>query len=105
MARNSPVPRPRRRARSGRAHAAAAIGGATPGASDPGTTAPPLDDARIVYGWLARLTTDPAEAERLLVEILGLARSRTPACLRGAPQRTHLQFLTVQSVLRLRGVL
>lgn len=67
--------------------------------------APVSDDARTVYGWLSRLTTDPAETERLTVEILGRARTRAPARLRTAAPRIRLQFLTIQSVLRLRGVL
>jgi hypothetical protein len=63
------------------------------------------DDARIVYGWLSRLTTDSADAERLLFEILGRARTGGPACLRTASPSTRLQYLTIESVLRLRGVL
>ena len=63
------------------------------------------DDARTVYGWLTRLTADPAEAERLVVEILRQSRTTAPAHLRAAPDSTRLQYLTVSSVLRLRGVL
>jgi hypothetical protein len=58
-----------------------------------------------VYGWLTRLTTDPAEAEQLLVEVLRRSRTTAPTCLRSASDATRLQFLTVSSVLRLRGVL
>jgi hypothetical protein len=102
MARNAPLlPRPRR----GRRAVAAA---STPG----GGTAPTIpaaasvpDDLRTVYGWLSRLTTDSAEVERLLVEILRRSRTTGPACLRAAPETTRLQHLTVSSVLRLRGVL
>jgi hypothetical protein len=91
--------------RTARAHAAVAMAapaGATPAAP---STAPVPDDARIVYGWLSRLSTDPAETERLLVEILRRSRIAAPACLRAATDTTRLQFLTVQSVLQLRGVL
>jgi hypothetical protein len=63
------------------------------------------DDFRTVYGWLSRLTADPAEAEQLLVEILRGSRTAAPACLRTASDVTRLQFFTVSSVLRRRGVL
>jgi len=66
---------------------------------------PVPDDLRTVYGWLARLGTDPADIERLLTEILRRSRAAAPPCLRTAPDDTRLRFLTVQSVLRLRGVL
>ena len=77
------------------------------GDSLPSTPAQPPepDVARTVYGWLARLVPDPDDAERLLVEVLRRSRSAPPACLRSASEATLLQFLTVQSVLRLRGVL
>jgi hypothetical protein len=107
MARNAPrVPRPRRSRRT-RETAAAPTGRA--GAPDPHPAANPSaslpDDAATVYGWLTRLTTDPAETERLLIEIVRLARTSPPACVRAASDHTRLQFLTVRSVLRQRGVL
>jgi hypothetical protein len=89
MARNTPVRRPRRRARTERALPAA----------------PSADDIGTVYSWLCRFTENPAECERLLVDVLRRARSAPPACLRSAPEATRLQFLTVQSILQLRGVL
>src|SRR6476646_1433298 len=110
MARDAPVPRPRRRAGTARVEAAAPV--ATTGSAAPAplpAAAPPddaaPDDVRAVYSWLCRFTDDPAECERLLVDILRRARSGAPSWLRTAPHATHLQFLTVQSVLRLRGVL
>jgi hypothetical protein len=106
MARNTPfVPRPRRgiRVRRERASALAAVG-AEPVATGPEGPATP-DDVATVHGWLQRLATDPAEAEELLVEVLRRSREPAPACLRAAPDVTRLQFLTIQSVLRLRGVI
>jgi hypothetical protein len=103
MARNGQVPRPRRRARRERAHAAATTSGAA--APEAAPAAPVPDDTLTVYAWLTRLTTDPAETERLLVEILRRSRSGGPACVRAASDITRLQFLTVQAVLRGRGVL
>jgi hypothetical protein len=66
-------------------------------------TAP--DDVTTVHGWLRRLAPDAAEAEELLVEVLRRSREPSPACLRSASDVTRLQFLTIQSVLRRRGVL
>lgn len=83
--------------------AAAAIPGA--GAAEALPPAPVPDDVRTVYGWLTRLTSDPAETERLLVEILRRARTAAPPSLRAASDLTRLQFFTVQSLLQLRGVL
>jgi hypothetical protein len=74
-------------------------------------TAPPDDDAALagdaatVYGWLCRLTPHPQEAEDLLIDVLRRSREPAPACLRAASDVTRLQFLTIQSVLRVRGVL
>jgi hypothetical protein len=89
MARNAHLPRPRRRARTERAIAAA----------------PVASDVATVYSWLCRFTDNPAECERLLVEVLRRSRDAAPDCLRSASDTTRLQFLTIQSVLRLRGVL
>ena len=89
MARNAHLPRPRGGPHPGRAH------GAPPSAVDVAT----------VYSWLCRFTEDPAECERLLVEVLRRSRTERPACLRTASDATRLKFLTVESVLRLRGVL
>ena len=89
MARNAPVPRPRRRTRTER-----------PAAAEPAAA-----DVAAVYSWLCRVTENPAECERLLVDVLRRSRAAPPACLRSAAEATRLQFLTVQSVLRLRGVL
>jgi hypothetical protein len=107
MARNAPrVPRPRRSPWTPET-AAAPTGRA--GAPDPhpagNSSAPLRDDAATVYGWLTRLTTDPAETEQLLIEIVRLARTSPPACLRAASDETRLRFLTVRSILRHRGVL
>ena len=63
------------------------------------------EDLRTVYGWVNRLAPDPAETEQLLVDILRRSRSGDPACLSAATEVTRLQFRTVSSVLRLRGVL
>jgi hypothetical protein len=77
-----------------------------PGSGPTAPTASPVpDDVRTVYGWLTRLTTDPAETEQLLTDVFRRSRSAPPGFLRSAPAATRLQFLTVQSVLRLRGVL
>ena len=106
MARNAPlVPRPRRgiRVRREKASALAAVA-AEPVTAGPGDPAP-RDHVATVHGWLQRLVGDPAEAEDLLVEVLRRSREPAPACLRGAPDITRLQFLTIQSVLRLRGVI
>ena len=62
-------------------------------------------DVATVYAWLCRFTENPADCERLLVEVLRRSRSAPPEFLRSAPETTRLQFLTVQSVLQLRGVL
>jgi hypothetical protein len=66
---------------------------------------PAAADAATVYSWLCRFTENPEECERLLVDVLRRSRSAPPACLRSASEATRLQFLTVQSILRLRGVL
>jgi hypothetical protein len=63
------------------------------------------DQARTVYSWLCRFTDNPAERERLVVDVLRRSRSAPPASLRSASDTTRLQFLTIESVLRLRGVL
>ena len=78
--------------------------GGTAVAASP-ASAPGPEEVRIVHGWLSRISADPTESERLLVEILRRSRGGTPAFLRGASPTTRLQFLTVQSVLRMRGVL
>jgi hypothetical protein len=106
MARNARVSRPRRRSGTARVEAAASVGtttGAGAPATLPGAAIP--DDARTVYSWLCRFTDDPAECERLLVDVLRRSRSAPPASLRSASAATHLRFLTIQSVLQLRGVL
>jgi len=89
MARNTDLPRRGRRTRTGPA--------AKP--------APSAVDVATVYAWLCRFTENPAECERLLVDVLRRFRSAPPAFLRTASPSTHLQYLTIQSVLRLRGVL
>jgi hypothetical protein len=71
--------------------------------SDESTAVP--DDVATVHGWLRRLTAHTTEAEDLLVEVLRRSREPAPACLRAASDATRLQFLTIQSVLRARGVL
>jgi hypothetical protein len=63
------------------------------------------DDVATVYGWLSRLAAPPAETEDLLVDVIRRSREAAPACMRAAPAATRLQFLTIQSVLRQRGVL
>jgi hypothetical protein len=85
--------------------AAASVGTTGPGAPAtlPGAAIP--EDARTVYSWLCRFTDDPAECERLLVDVLRRSRSAPPASLRSASAATRLRFLTIQSVLHLRGVL
>ena len=89
MARNTPlVWRPRRGMRVRRQKSSA-----------------PRDDVATVHGWLHQLVGDPAEAEELLVEVLREYRDPAPACLRAAPDDVRLQFLTIRSVLRLRGVI
>jgi hypothetical protein len=85
-----------------REKAAASMPGSGPTA--PRATPGP-DDVRTVYGWLTRLTTDPAETEQLLTDVLRRSRTVGPTCLRAASDTTRLQYLTVSSVLRLRGVL
>jgi hypothetical protein len=99
------VPRPRRgiRVRCQKASALTAVV-AEPVATSPEEPAP-RDDVATVHGWLHRLAGDPAEAEELLVEVLRRFRDPAPACLRAASDATRLQFLTIQSVLRLRGVI
>ena len=98
MARNAPpLPRPRRGLRTKRAKTAAS----TP--VQAGRAVP--DDVATVYGWLCRLTAHPAETEHLLIEVILRSREAAPACMRAAPVATRLQFLTIQSVLRQRGVL
>src|SRR3954454_13497791 len=105
MARNAPVPRPRRRPGTARVEAAASVGTTGGAAPAPLPAAAIPDDARTVYAWLRRFTDAPAECERLLVDILHRSRSAPPASLRSASAATRLQFLTIQGVLRLRGVL
>jgi hypothetical protein len=107
MARDTPIPLPRRRTRRERTHAAAPVSGVVgvEVGAEVLPAEPVTDEARTVFGWLSRLTTDPAVAERLLVEILRRAGTGAPAFLRTAPLSTRLQYLTVESVLRLRGVL
>lgn len=99
------VPRPGRGIRV-RRRKASALGAvvAEPAAAGPEDPAPP-DDVATVHGWLDRLVRDRAEAEELLVEVLCRFREPAPACLRAASDATRLQFLTIQSVLRLRGVI
>lgn len=105
MARNQPgLPRPRRGAHAVREKTAASVAGG-PAGPEASATPPVPDDLRTVYGWLTRLGTGPADTERLLTEVLRRSRTAAPACVRTAPEDTRLQFLTVQSVLRLRGVL
>jgi hypothetical protein len=106
MARNTPLaPRPRRGIRV-RRQKAIAVGAvvAEPVAAVPEGPAS-RDDVATVHGWLDRLVGDRAEAEELLIEVLRHFRAPGPACLRAASDATRLQFLTIQSVLRLRGVI
>jgi len=71
-----------------------------------GRNAPRMpDDVATVYGWLCRITADPGETEGLLIEVMRRSREAAPTCMRTAPVATRLQFLTIQSVLRQRGVL
>jgi len=63
------------------------------------------DEVSTVYALLCRFAADPAQCEELVVDVLRRSRSAAPACLRSASEATRLQFLAVQSVLRLRGVL
>ena len=88
-----------------REKAAASVAASGPAGPEAAATSHVPDDLRTVYGWLTRLGTGPADTERLLTEILRRSRTAAPPCLRAAPEDTRLQFLTVQSVLRLRGVL
>ena len=67
--------------------------------------APGGSDIAAVHSWLCRFTENPAECERLLVEVLRGSRATPPSFLRTTSEATWLQFLTVQSVLQLRGVL
>jgi hypothetical protein len=115
MGRNAPfLPRPRRSTRIEHEKTAALTSGADGPvtAIDSPSTAPLSDrpaalpdDVATVYGWLCRITPHPAEVEDLLIEVVGRSREAAPACLRAASDTTRLQFLTIQSVLRWRGVL
>jgi hypothetical protein len=84
-----------------------AVLASAPPARDAPTRQPtaPWDDAATVYDWLCRLTAQPAEREELLIEVLRRSREASPACLRAASDATRLRFLTIQTVLRRRGVL
>ncbi|MCW2742772.1 MAG: hypothetical protein JWR45_3194 [Blastococcus sp.] len=105
MARNaSLVPHRRRGTRTQRAGAVASAPGSAPVLDAPAEVAPP-DDVATVYGWLRRLGADAAETEELLAEVLRRSRDPAPICLRAASHATRLQFLTIQSVLRRRGVI
>ena len=84
---------------------AATVPGSGPAAPPVPAAAAVPEDLRTVHGWVARLAPNPAEAERLLAEILRRYRTGSPACLRAASDGTRLQFETVSSILRLRGVL
>ena len=98
MGRNAPLlPRPRRGFRSKRGK----TGGSIP--AQVGRVVP--DDVATVYGWLCRLTPRPEETEDLLIEVIRRSREAAPECMRTASAATRLQFLTIQSVLRQRGVL
>ena len=89
MGRNPPLlPRSRR----GRVKAAA------PSRGEP-------DQVATVYAWLCRFSADPEQCEDLVSDVLRRSRGAAPACLRSASEATRLQFLSVQAVLRLRGVL
>jgi hypothetical protein len=113
MEHNAPrLPRPRRGTRT-KSEKAAALASGSDGPAPAGTapttardvsTAAP-DDLASVYGWLCRITPEPAEVEQLLIEVLRRSREAAPVCLRAASDTTRLQFLTIQSVLRLRGAL
>src|SRR3954471_12851249 len=106
MARNPPgLPLPRRAKPSVREKAAASGVPRVSGAAETSAAPPASDDLRTVYAWLTRLAVDPADTERLLIEIARRSRVAAPSCVRTAPDHTRLKFLTVQSVLRLRGVL
>jgi len=69
-----------------------------------GRPAAAQDDLVLVHTWLHRCLP-PALAEDLAVEVLTRAEGAGPACLAAAPRRTRLQHLSVQAVLRARGVL
>jgi hypothetical protein len=95
MGRHGPLlPRPSRAARIRRAKAAA-----------PADSPALPDDLSLVYGWLCRISPHPTEVEELLGEVLRRSREAAPVSLRATSAATRLQFLTVQSVLRWRGVI
>ena len=93
------IPRPRRPGELPR----------TPAAVPPHTSPAPVpsgtDEVATVYAWLRRCVPEPAVADDLLVEVFRRSRTPGPDCLRAAPPGTRLRYLTVQSVLRSRGVL
>ena len=74
-----------------------------PGSREKTPTSP--DDVATVYGWACGLTARPDEAEELVIDVFRRSRAAGPPCLRTASDVTRLQFLTIQSVLRARGVL
>ena len=62
------------------------------------------DDLALVHGWLSRCGTTPAEAEELSLAVLRSASQVGPACVAAAPRLIRLQYLTVQALLRRRGI-
>jgi hypothetical protein len=75
----------------------------------PRTTSSPAepsgpDDVTLVHGWLSRCGTTASEAEELSIVVLRRAREAGPACVAAASRLTRLQYLTVQAVLRQRGI-
>lgn len=62
------------------------------------------DDLVLVHSWLRRCLPQQ-QAEDASVAVLTRRVTPGPACVTAAPRRTRLQFLAVQEVLRVRGVL
>ncbi len=94
------VPRPRRPGELPRTPVAV-----PPSVSPPAPVPPGPDEVATVCTWLRRCVPEPAVADDLLVEVLRRSSVPGPDCLRAAPPETRLRYLTVQSVLRSRGVL
>jgi hypothetical protein len=62
------------------------------------------DDLVLVHSWLRRCLPQQ-QAEDASVTVLTRVVPPGPACVAAAPRRTRLQFLAVQEVLRVRGIL
>jgi hypothetical protein len=62
------------------------------------------DDLVLVHSWLRRCLPQQ-QAEDASVTVLTRVLTPGPDCVAAAPRRTRLQFLAVQEVLRVRGVL